>query len=212
LELIAKQYGFVSDRLAGEAGAAVTLAMWSEYRLPFPSFNHVIIHRPSPDGKKWTSISVDVGAILDSGDCSKDVLLQWGDAVEIPESDHPVSEVWRFPQQQATNLIRCVSRTVKIVIQGTNTEFKPALEFEYWREGPNWRPGGSFRRISSSFMLRSVLDQSKLIRFSSDLTRVKVTRQDPATGKKQQWVVNCSDKSPPDFWVRDGDVIEVPEK
>ena len=61
-------------------------------------------------------------------------------------------------------------------------------------------------------MLRSVLDQSKLIRFSSDLSRVKVTRRDPATSKTRDWVLDCSGGNAPDFWLRDGDVIEVPEK
>jgi len=32
------------------------------------------------------------------------------------------------------------------------------------------------------------------------------------TGKKQEWVLDCSDSKPaPDFWLRDGDVIEVPD-
>jgi hypothetical protein len=62
-------------------------------------------------------------------------------------------------------------------------------------------------------MLRSVLDQSKLIRFSSDLTRVKVTRRLPGSGQTRSWILNCSDANQaPDFWLRDGDEIEVPEK
>ena len=62
-------------------------------------------------------------------------------------------------------------------------------------------------------MLRSVLDESKLIRSSSDLTRVKVTRRDSTNTKPRVWTVDCSvpDKAP-DLWLRDGDVIEVPEK
>jgi hypothetical protein len=38
-------------------------------------------------------------------------------------------------------------------------------------------------------MLRSALDQSRLIRLSPDLTRVKVTRKDPKTGKANEWVM-----------------------
>jgi hypothetical protein len=42
---------------------------------------------------------------------------------------------------------------------------------------------------------------------------VKVTRRDPATGETQEWVLDCSDpNNAPDLWLRDGDVIEVPEK
>ena len=48
---------------------------------------------------------------------------------------------------------------------------------------------------------------------SSDLSRVKVTRNDLKTGKKREWILDCSDSKPaPDFWLRDGDVIEVPDK
>ena len=64
----------------------------------------------------------------------------------------------------------------------------------------------------ASYALRSVLDQSKLVRASSDLSRVKVIRRDPKTGKKREWVLDCSGDNPPFFWLRDGDVIEVPEK
>jgi hypothetical protein len=49
---------------------------------------------------------------------------------------------------------------------------------------------------------------------SSDLSRVKVTRTDPATGQKREWVVDCSkgDAAAPNLWLQDGDRIEVPEK
>jgi hypothetical protein len=61
-------------------------------------------------------------------------------------------------------------------------------------------------------MLRSVLDNSKLIRVSSDLSRVKVTRFDPVTKKNMEWTVDCTDPKQADLWLRDGDVIDVPEK
>jgi hypothetical protein len=70
---------------------------------------------------------------------------------------------------------------------------------------------------------------------SSDLSRVKVTRHDATTGKNHEWIVDCSDhqsqssllnpqvqytwqfamgnsQHSSDLWLRDGDVIEVPEK
>jgi hypothetical protein len=43
------------------------------------------------------------------------------------------------------------------------------------------------------------------------MSRVKVNRQDPDR-KKHEWVLDCSGNNAPDLWVRDGDVIEVPEK
>jgi hypothetical protein len=47
---------------------------------------------------------------------------------------------------------------------------------------------------------------------------VKVTRNDPKTGKKREWVVDCRVSSPapdspaPDLWLSDGDVIDVPDR
>ena len=210
LELIARQYGFITSQRSWPSSVSRPMPFqnWTSASLQFPDFKHVVIHRPTPDGRKWMSIPVDASAILESGDGSRDVALQWGDAVEISETDHPISDVWQgFTSNAGTNLIRCISRSVKIVVQGTSTEFKPALE--YVTITPS---GFNFSRIHSSFMVRAVLDQSKLIRFSSDLSRVKVTRRDPKTGKKIEWVLDCSGDNAPDLWLREGDVIEVPEK
>ena len=64
-----------------------------------------------------------------------------------------------------------------------------------------------------SFMLMPVLWKSGLVRASSDLSRVKVTRKQ-ATGKRREWVIDCSGANGtfPDLWLQDGDVIEVPDK
>ncbi len=92
-------------------------------------------------------------------------------------------------------------------------------------------------------------EAKKLLLSSSDLSRVKVSRRDPKTGKKREWILDCNPQSPsyglpgvgaiggnnprpvsppplpgvglfggnnpprePGLWLRDGDVIEVPEK
>jgi hypothetical protein len=63
-----------------------------------------------------------------------------------------------------------------------------------------------------------VLRQSaaqQLLLSSSDLSRVKVTRHDPKTGKESEWILDCRPNPQtggPDLLLRDGDVIEVPEK
>ena len=61
-------------------------------------------------------------------------------------------------------------------------------------------------------MLKSVLAQSRLLRASSDLSRVKVTRRVGVDGKSQEWLLNCGSGNDPDLWLRDGDMIEVPDK
>ena len=59
----------------------------------------------------------------------------------------------------------------------------------------------------------------RILLSSSDLSRVKIIRRDAKTGKNHEWTVDCSnaifDQNPDnarDLWLRNGDVIEVPEK
>ena len=48
---------------------------------------------------------------------------------------------------------------------------------------------------------------------SSDLSRVKVKHHDPVTGNTAELTIDeTKDRGPEDLWLRDGDVIEVPEK
>jgi hypothetical protein len=74
-------------------------------------------------------------------------------------------------------------------------------------------PRGTTFTTHVPFWIKPALRKSNVLLASSDLSRVKVTRHDPKTGKKREWVLDCSDSKPaPDFWLRDGDVIEVPDK
>jgi hypothetical protein len=65
------------------------------------------------------------------------------------------------------------------------------------------------------FNLRVVLMKSGKILSSSDLGRVKVTRIDPATKEKREFILDVRNdpKEPADqLWIRAGDKIDVPEK
>jgi ankyrin repeat protein len=82
--------------------------------------------------------------------------------------------------------------------------------------GPGGNPPEPSLIDLNCFRLNEVLRQSGLLRVSSDLARVRLTRTDPATKKFTQWIV---DRSPgvafapqTDLWLRDGDLIEVPDK
>ena len=67
--------------------------------------------------------------------------------------------------------------------------------------------------VHTTFWLKPVLLQSKLVLTSSDLRHVKVTRRDTTSGQEHVWVVDCSQASPsPDLWLHDGDKVEVPER
>jgi hypothetical protein len=194
--------------------STVPSQFWGKAACHFPDFARVVIRRPDRNGSRWAEISVDAAPLLDSGDCARDVKLQPGDVVEIPEADHPVNEKWTgLAAPQLSNLLHCVSRTVTISIKGTPTEIQLTPQFKPSPFSP-FNPADEHRYelIRGSFMLKSVLAQSRLLRASSDLSRVKVTRRAGAGGKAQEWVLDCGAGSDPDLWLRDGDMIEVPDK
>ena len=208
LEMIAGNYGLISQSQAGEwrTISESRLSLWDRY-LRFPDFKNVVVYRRTDASAKQKPINVNVKDILSSGDCSRDIWLEWGDVVEIPEADHPVDQKWGGLSAEEVNaIVKCVSREVTLVIKGESTKLNLAPQLII---NP---PGNDSYLTHASFMLRSVLDNSKLVRVSSDLSRVKVTRVDPDTKKKMEWLIDCTSPSQADLWLRDGDVIDVPEK
>jgi hypothetical protein len=212
LDLIGLQYRFLAGSpLDGVGDGYSASAFFSRFTgLPFPDLAHLRIRRPTSDLKSWKERVVDLRPLLESGDCSKDVRLEWGDVVDIPEADHPLNEKWQgFSRTELANLKKCLTRQVEIIINGQarNITLAPEISLDV---------GGVPEPTivdHTAFWLKPVLLQSKLVLTSSDLRHVKVTRNDPASGQKREWVVDCSEARPaPDLWLRDGDKIEVPEK
>jgi len=273
LELIGRQYGFVSLNTVPDRGAGPgNDSDWNREELRFPEFRKVTIRRVMAGGPQRKTIEVDLESLLASGDCSRDVALQWGDRIEIPEADHPVDQQWPgLTTNQITTLAKCVSRNVSLIIKGVTNSLTVGPYYRPYQPGADMPlvPGVEFpktltddtnnsrrlpRRMSQFFpmqkapgyfMLTAVLRGSGMLRASSDLSRVKVIRRDPATGKKREWIINCAPSpeaasavpgddsrtfaqrlqaitersrndgqsaAAPDLWLRDGDVIEVPEK
>jgi ankyrin repeat protein len=229
LDLIGVQYGFLAaSPNEGQGGRRFAADFFNNHNsLPFPALAHLRIRRPAADRKGWEEQVVDLSLVLGSGDCSKDVRLGWGDVVEVPETDHPLNEKWPgFSRTELMNLKKCLTRQVEIVVKGqaTNITLAPQISNLEEETQPAPTPGappplgrrGTREPLigeNTPFWLKPVLFQFKLVLTSSDLSRVKVTRHDPAAGQERQWVVDCSEISPaPDFWLRDGDKIEVPEK
>jgi ankyrin repeat protein len=217
--------------------------------LPFPDFSKVIIHRIAartekltPDPNAQVSVNavgyvrskemilVDAAKMLaNTNDCSGDVPLEWGDYVEIPMADHSVSAMWEgIEGTEFATLKNCLERTVRFSAGNTNLllALSPPLKNRRLPQAL----GGSNNR-SSFFRLSAVVLRDNrfrnLLRSSSDLSRVTVTRLDLQTKapKKMTFDVNAvalpdmsySGSRPPlswqhDLWLRDGDVIEVPEK
>ena len=129
-----------------------------------------------------------------------------------------------------------------IVKQETNTIklVPPLIETGPPRAGRKFRgeeANADQEKTVSGFGLKTVIDAAHVLRASSDITRVRVRRLDPSTKQRQEWTVDLTrvegggqpgpagypaspplvGSSParslePDLRLRDGDVIEIPEK
>ncbi len=216
-ELLGAHYGFMSASPVINNSLTPSIDMTSgtlQGSLQFPALAQIIIRHPKPDRRDWTTERVNGMELLHSslvrGTC-EDIRLNWGDVVEIPEADHPINAVWQgLPKEDLEVLKRCLSRTVRVSVKGvsTNLVLHPKIPV-----GLLSAPGVP---STTSFMLEPVLYASGMLRASSDLSSVKVTRQDPTSGQSYTITCDCRSDVPgdrvPDLWLRDGDSIEVPDK
>lgn len=184
--------------------------------VPFPDFSKVTITRRDPKTGKLTDISMDVAALVASGDCSKDVPLEWGDLVNIPDREHKFNEQWQgLHEDFVESLAKCLERKVTVVVknQPQPIPLAPQLQMSVPIQVEGNRVENFVISIALHFRLANVLTSSARLFSTSDLTRVKVRRTDPATGQPREWIFNEQTVDPVnDLRVRDGDVIEVPEK
>jgi ankyrin repeat protein len=186
--------------------------------LDFPDFKQIRIRRLKPDFQTRDERNVDIDAALASGDCSADVPLQLGDQVEIREADHVLNAKWDgFDERTLKTLKKCLTRQVSIIVKGqsNNVSLGPDILFK-GSPAPNFPNAviATFRvNKFAPLMVKPALIESKLLLASSDLAHIKLVRADPATGEKRELIVDCTyDKPAPSVWLRDGDVIEVPDK
>jgi ankyrin repeat protein len=196
---------------------------WASYpansMLPFPDLARVIIIRPSHGSTHESRLPVNLLNSTEGIDCSKDVPLEFGDVVEVPERDHSLGD---RPVGLTDGQIRSIASYLKGNVQLVVRDQKVELPFY---------------RIGSQSTIGAVLNQpeaQRMLLSSSDLSHVTVSRFDSGTGTNYEWVLDCSTppspvagSSPPyyrqgtdannpppgaDLWLRDGDVIKVPEK
>jgi len=213
LEILAMESGLLTKLPQGESQERLDQSVWSGSPAAYPDLEKVKIKRPSSDFKGWQEQTVDLSPVVGSGDCSKNMPVEWGDVVEVPEADHPLNEPWPgFTTNQWVNFQKCLSRTVEVVLKGRATKVRLAPEVTF--DGPM---GTGLSGITFTthvpFWIKPALRKSNVLLASSDLSHVKVTRRDPKTGQNREWILDCSDSKPaPDFWLREGDVIEVPDK
>jgi hypothetical protein len=133
-------------------------------------------------------------------DGSKDVPLEFGDMVEIPEREHSLGDpVVTLTENQVGTIVNFLKGHVQLAVHGQKVEL----------------PLDPFGFAAALYNVVHQPEAQKVILSSSDLARVKVTRADAKTGEKHEWVLDCS--HPPqdsnnDLRLRDGDVIEISEK
>ncbi len=193
--------------------------------LPFPDFGRVIIRRPAAKlGGPEQEIKVNLLNSSSVVDCARDVPVQFGDVIEIPESVHalnadkpnPVGEMelgfgmvsfFSMPANPSSEFLArrlayrtstlCLQKSIRLVVAGETTSFT----VNSWKEGFLSQALGKTEARSA-------------LRSSSDLSRVKVTRPSVNAAKPVIFTVDVSENSASAdlLWLQDGDVIEVPEK
>jgi ankyrin repeat protein len=172
-------------------------------QLLFPDPSSIRIIRSSkqePDKQEF--LSVNALDATDIFDCKKDMPLEFGDTVEIPQREHALSDPpTALTSAQAKSLRKCVERKVKFIIKGQTIESSlDGIDFGYL--------SNALRRSEVQSMLRT----------TSDLSRVKVKRVDPSSKETKEIFENVTPfwnghmPAKEDLWLQDGDIIEVPEK
>ncbi len=166
--------------------------------LPFPDLRRIVVVRSnSKPGQPAQRIPVNLCNATGAVDCTKDIPLLFGDLVEIPEREHTLTEATTgLTSEEAKQIAECRKGVVQLVVRSTS------VRLTLW-------PVAGESTIGS---VLATTEARNALFSSSDLTRVKVTRRESGNAKPKVWVVDCSVPDAPDLWLRDGDVIEVPEK
>jgi ankyrin repeat protein len=189
----------------------------------FPDFARVQVRSiRSKAGEPGRMIDLDTAFRFTN--CAANVVLEWGDLIELPEEDHVVNASWPglAPTARAT-LLQCLRKQVQIVVKGQTNRVvltPPLAENRRGQRGAfalgnlitqfGEEPDPEPVTALNSQRLNDVVRGANVIRSSSDLTRVKVIRSGDERWEKVFDLTNTDKTS--DLWLRDGDVIEVPEK
>jgi ankyrin repeat protein len=164
----------------------------------FPDLTRVaVVHFDAGTGKQVRR-EIDLLNETNGIDCSKDVPLEFGDVVEIAEREHSLAaRAEGLSHAQRDTLMDCLKGSVQVIVR------KEKLTLPVY---PVW---------GTAFLHKILGEARKILLSSSDLAHVKVTRRDPKTGRTRQWILDCSnpgEDSDPHLWLRNGDIIEVPDR
>jgi ankyrin repeat protein len=207
--------------------------------LPFPDFGRLIIRRPSATtGGKEQEIKVSLLNVSNIVDCAKDVPVEFGDVIEIPERVHALNEAPDDPVRELETRLkevkRAAERTEQLRKSGIPTPMENPLAIGVAEKLAEANAAiqrmaclqktiqlvVAGERISITVdswrdgFLNQALAKSEsrsALRSSSDLSRVKVTRKDAKTGQSIALTVDATETND-SLWLHAGDVIEVPVK
>lgn len=152
----------------------------------------------------WKEIPVDVTQIFAEGGCGRDVPLQWGDVIEVPERDHLIGEPDNSPPQELFRAWKtCLSRSVTFTVEGKSESRRQELIMEKSFYGYGQDP----------FTLQGAVTGSRLLRTTSDTSRVLLRRPASPPGTTNEISVDLreADGKGRTLWLRDGDEIVVPD-
>lgn len=264
-EIIARAYSTEEGQFPGQSTAG---------GLAFPDFRNLTIDRLTAKEGEHQTITVNLEQLL-AAEAPKDLDLEWGDVVEIPELDHPIGQFWPgLSSEQLASLKKCLKRQVRMVVKGQtngldlvytgihrpgipnalvfpvgNTRVPPSRRLPAGQQvsrtasdipprppaelddatqpaglagtAPRTNPADDAPAVVSaaepastvdSFWLSDVVRGAGLLRASSDTSRIQITR--PALGPNPAKSVVFRLETPvrSDLWLRDGDLITVPDK
>lgn len=191
------------------------------FTFKFADLSRIVIHRALPGKPQQKEIAINLLKADQSIDLSKDIPLEFGDIIEIPERAHSLGETdGSLSPQQKEQLEKRFKRTVTFKSGSRSKEItldSPKLIKALFggRKGiildsPNLPPFGA----------KAVDDPAnkELLEFlpsTADFSRIEVTRIDPATKKQIRYTANVAKwgtEVPDEVWLLDGDCIEIPEK
>ena len=203
--------------------------------LPFPDLTRVVIVRPSHDSTNETRRMINLLNRTNGLDCAQDVALEFGDTVEVPEREHSLGEApVGLTTTQTSTLIDYVKGRAQLVAHGQKVE----IPFYRYGNGPTIatllaQPAAEDLLFSSSDLTHVkvirhdpktgktrewILDCSLSPSFPNQYPRPGfgtpvLGMPGPIIGRPRFGMGN-ENKIPSlnDLLLRDGDVIEVPDK
>ncbi|HTI72942.1 MAG TPA: ankyrin repeat domain-containing protein [Candidatus Limnocylindria bacterium] len=175
--------------------------------ITFPDWEHLVIWRYFDQAGKIERrrVSLDMPGLL-AGDVTTDPLLAWGDVVEIPVKDHALNAVApRLPSELRKPFEKFLNR--KIMVRIDDGAEYVTLKVTIPEDGPRGGPSNS----RFCFTLPEALQLSGLLRSSSDRTRIRVIQTYGET-RVERLIDLDAPKGGTDVWLRDGAIIDVPDK